>query len=257
MFVPTSIDSSEFILNRKKVGEDLFYHHYCSCSSTQSIFSSSTMNLSRSHHLVSMQSFDHILASESSSEVLSNRDILDGTLLAIILALLFAFLQGRLSSSNIKLWPENTSTYKMMSISEETIESPDDNLSTQEGIQDEIGEGNNVFDADDWMDISKPENYVMYGTKLKKNRYVFLEEDRQKISKTKKENKVVLVSLLILFLPIFSAEFFFALSRQFICGDFVTKVDDNLWLSDPEKAIALLNGLSPWARELCSPHFEP
>ena len=36
-------------------------------------------------------------------------------------------------------------------------------------------------------------------------------------ARRKKENKLILVALLILFVPIFSIELFFALSRQFVC----------------------------------------
>ena len=44
----------------------------------------------------------------AANNVLSNQDLLDGSLLAIILAFLFSFLQGRTpSSSNVKLWPED------------------------------------------------------------------------------------------------------------------------------------------------------
>ena len=77
-------------------------------------------------------------------------------------------------------------------------------------------DANKVFDADNWKEMSRVENYVLYNTKI-----------RQRASKSdnspsirpidNKENRLVLVALLVLFVPIFSIEFFFALSRQFIC----------------------------------------
>jgi hypothetical protein len=89
-------------------------------------------------------------------------------------------------------------------------------VDTERTVLGDNNDANKVFDADNWKEMCKKENYVLYNTKI-----------RQRASKSdnspsirpidNKENRLVLVALLVLFVPIFSIEFFFALSRQFIC----------------------------------------
>lgn len=111
-----------------------------------------------------------------------------------------------------------------------------------------------VFDAEDWLEISKPENYISYSNKLRQSRL-----KSALPSKTKargQERRIVLFLLLGLFVPIFSIELFFALSRQFICGNFLSRIDDEMWLTDYDRAVSSLKGISPWATYLCSPHLD-
>lgn len=185
----------------------------------------------------------------SEADVLSNSDLFSGTIIAFLLAFLFSFLNGRTpSSSNIKLWrsarnPQNEFKTGDLGLSVTADEDENENMKK--------------FDGDAWKEISRPENYALYTNKLRKNaKQDQIKEKSNSTSSKSMENKLVLVGLLVLFVPIFSVEFFFALSRQFICGDYVTQVDDNLWLTDSSKALSASNGLSPWAKELCSPHFE-
>jgi hypothetical protein len=172
--------------------------------------------------------------------ILTSEDIFVGTILALAIAFLFSFLQGKSpSSSNIVLWQDNTRIEEDKEVSNEKI-----------------------FDGDMWKEISRPENYAAYN---RENSQVIRMDETEESEKNKpstillnrdngsKENKLVLISLLILFVPIFSVEFFFALSRQFICGDYVTNVDDSMWIIDAKKAAAASNGSSPWAAKLCSP----
>ena len=83
------------------------------------------------------------------------------------------------------------------------------------------------------------------------------------------DQKLALMGLLVLFVPIFSAEFFFALSRHGICGNgtvdsfhVATVLDDGSGgvLSDSLGGVvsagAQVNLSSSWARELCSAHFD-
>jgi hypothetical protein len=130
------------------------------------------------------------------TDALGTQDLVDGSILAFALAFLFSVLQQRRRHDDIPT------------------------------LQDETKDGT-VFDADAWKKMSRPENYVYYNSKLRKPR---------KDDPAKQEKKWVLISLLFLFVPIFSAEFFLALSRQFLCG------------GDPFTQ-------SVWASELCSPHF--
>lgn len=112
-----------------------------------------------------------------------------------------------------------------------------------------------IFDANDWIEISKPENYVPYSNKLRQSR---LKRASGSDSKALgKERETVLFLLLLLFVPIFSLELFFALSRQFICGNFLTQIHDEMWLTDFDRALSSLKGVSPWATYLCSPHLDP
>ena len=88
-----------------------------------------------------------------------------------------------------------------------------------------------VFDA--WKEMSRPENYVYYNNKIQRSQNT---SDQHEQLTTKTEKKWVLLSVLILFVPIFSAELFLALTRQILCG------------GDP-----IIQ--SAWAAELCSPHL--
>lgn len=142
-------------------------------------------------------------SSPTASDVLSTQDIVDGTIIACVLAFGYSFLNGQSSSTNFVSWPsESKQSDVSFDIDERAVLGDND--------------ANKVFDADNWKEMSRVENYVLYNTKI-----------RQRASKSdnspsirpidNKENRLVLVALLVLFVPIFSIEFFFALSRQFIC----------------------------------------
>lgn len=128
-------------------------------------------------------------------DVLSTRDLVDGSILAFALAFLFAFLQKRRRQDDTPtLWED-----------------------TKDGT---------VFNANAWKEMSRPENYVYYNSRLGKS---------PKKDPAKKEKTWVVISLLFLFAPIFSAELLLALSRQFLCE------------ASPFTQ-------SAWASQLCSPH---
>jgi len=202
----------------------------------------------------------------SSDDVLGNQDIIDGTIIAFLLAFLFSFLQGRSpSSSNVKLWPAeksndsgSASTSKKFSsdpMASANINSGDDQTGSNSKADAKV-----IFDGDAWREVSKPENYVLYTSKIRnkgqQQRQLKQEKDASNTNAFSQENRIVLLGLLVLFVPIFSVEFFFALSRQFVCGDFVTQVDDTMWLTDADRALSASNEISPWAKELCSPHLD-
>jgi len=250
-------------------------------------------------------------------EVLSNKDIFDGVLLALVLSFLGAYLQGRNSSaSDIVLWPtamtamldkEEMTTTATPSKLKNSIDpssptpSPTDSTSDDDGTHrnDEIDEDGSkkpvVFDGTKWKEMSRPENYILYSTRVKRrlpltpNNPVGRDMDlastlRSSLSsltndssttttdsggsapkKKKLEQKWVIIGLLVLFVPIFSIEFFFALSRQFICGggggmDYAVglgaEVGDVGDVMGGSFADAGGKDLAPWARELCSAHFD-
>mmetsp|Transcript_12552 Transcript_12552/g.26094 ORF Transcript_12552/g.26094 Transcript_12552/m.26094 type:complete len:240 (-) Transcript_12552:481-1200(-) len=176
-------------------------------------------------------------------DVLADQDIFDGVIIAFVLAFGFSFLQSR-SSSNFILSRSQYDT-----VSEKDVEDSEVNPQPQS----QLGENNStlvfidtdgevgaktVFDGQDWKEMSRPENYVWYNAKFRKGESTETSESlRQPFGdSSKKEKRWILVGLLLLFVPIFSFEFFLALSRQFMCG------------GDPFKQ-------SAWALELCSPHF--
>lgn len=76
-----------------------------------------------------------------------------------------------------------------------------------------------------WDQMKRPENYILYTTRL-----------RKPPQGGKKEQKWVILALLALFVPIFSFELFLAVSRQVICGPILTDQME-------------------WARFLCSPYI--
>ena len=181
------------------------------------------------------------ISSDSADNILSNQDLIDGTFIAVLLAFMFSYLNGRTpSSSNVKLWPNDRAATDLLN--------PDVLLETR--LNSTESAGISVFDANDWKEAGKAENYILYTNKIRKDKIRKEREPNESLSDSKafqKENRLALIALLVLFVPIFSVEFFFALSRQFVCGDYVTQVDDALWSSS--------NGMSTWAKELCSPHL--
>ena len=96
--------------------------------------------------------------------------------------------------------------------------------------------------------MSREENYVLYNTRVRaevgrerrggredSSTRTDTEDDTSIVAGARNEKKWVLVALLVLFVPIFSVEFFFALSRQFMCqGNFLNQ--------------------SEWSQVLCSPY---
>ena len=156
---------------------------------------------------------DTAMTYTSANDVLSTQDLVVGSIIAFILAFGYSFLNGQSSSTSFVSWPsqsnnENDTLEDAIDISMETS---DVGLDSDE----------KTFNADSWKEMSREENYILYNTKIRQKSnpdYNKMESRMQNDNDDmKKENKLILVALLILFVPIFSVEFFFALSRQFIC----------------------------------------
>lgn len=152
-----------------------------------------------------------ILASSSTQsaaavgDVLSTQDIVVGTILAFILAFTYSYLNGQSSSTSFVSWGNQIQNEN--EVAEDSFESAE----TKE-VE------NRVFDANNWKDISREENYVLYNTRIKSSlQKLNTKQQNSNVNVSKTENKLVLIALLALFVPIFSVEFFFALSRQFLC----------------------------------------
>ena len=147
------------------------------------------------------------------ADVLSTQDIVVGTILALALAFGYSFLNGQSSSTSFISWPSQSGDRN----DAQDISSPESDV-----VDDK------VFNEQSWEEMSREENYVLYNTKIRQRRDE-ISSDTSLQNVNKKENKMVLTALLLLFIPIFSAEFFFALSRLFICemgmrGDLVEKM---------------------------------
>jgi hypothetical protein len=195
-------------------------------------FISTRSQLSRRRHrqIIPCSSFDPSISQQcvgrqlslpaalsvSTIDVLSTEDLLVGGVLAFGLAFTFSYLQSRRAQSDFVLWEKQAdSTFGANATQAENI-----------GV---------VFDAKSWKEMSRPENYILFKNKLR---------DSQKLNASSAsdnssfgtEKVWILLALLVLFIPIFSIEFFFALSRQLICdGDPLVQTD--------------------WAFELCTPHL--
>jgi hypothetical protein len=147
--------------------------------------------LSNNDNIMSMapsSSFISNSATVTPADVLSTQDIAMGTILAFILSFGYSYLNGQSSTSNFVSW------------------APNNNNKDDQTLVD--SDCDKTFNADNWKEISREENYVLYSTRIRQSNLGRRE---------KKENKSILLALLVLFVPIFSIEFFFALSRQFVC----------------------------------------
>mmetsp|Transcript_10663 Transcript_10663/g.15723 ORF Transcript_10663/g.15723 Transcript_10663/m.15723 type:complete len:289 (-) Transcript_10663:331-1197(-) len=186
-------------------------------------------------------------------ELGSAQDIAIGVVIAFVIAFSYSFLQGQSSSSNIVLWPNQRQDV----VREERVESDaesdetvsDDGDIVKKKVSNE-DKRETVFGSDSWKEISRPENYVLYNTRVKNKDTtersifdIFQKQDERNVTGSA-EKKWVLIALLILFVPIFSVEFFFALSRQFMCG--------GVFGGDP---FSTQQPTSAWAQEFCSPHL--
>jgi hypothetical protein len=159
-------------------------------------------------------------------DVLNNEELLVGTFLAFGLAGLASYLQGQRSQNDFVLWEKRDPNNQDYLISEKE----GSNATKVDGIP--LAMDPTVFDADSWKEMSRPDNYIFYQNKIKKK------QDRSRSDKLSRavEQPWVLLAMIALFLPIFSVEFFFALSRQVLCGgDPMTQTD--------------------FAQQLCSPVF--
>jgi hypothetical protein len=151
-------------------------------------------------------------------DVMSTEDVVVGAVLAVMLALLASYLQGRGGQSDVVLWNKEEDSF---------IPNKDEATSSGE-----------VFGAESWKDISRPENYILYNTEVRKKLKGEKPPAAAPSATVQTEKRVVVFALLALFVPVFSFEFFLSLSRQVICGgDPLTQTE--------------------WAQELCSPHFNP
>jgi superfamily II DNA helicase RecQ len=145
------------------------------------------------------------MAQTTPLDVLSTDDLLIGSVLAFGLAFLFSFLRSNSDSVLRRELDEAAKVGSKEHYRNEQIEDVD----------------SKVFDAVSWKEMSREENYVVYNTRVRK--WLRGENEsksrgsKENLSSTHTEKRAVILALLALFVPIFSAEFFLALSRQILC----------------------------------------
>jgi len=200
---------------------------------------------------IQFDSFSVLLSSSPESiDVLGPKETLEGFVLGITLAIAYSFLQVKTGAAFFVPWqPPSLQISKLEGPALETANI----LSLNQSNTTEINTNDldkSVFDEKSWKEISRPENYIFYNRKISKKdtsppSWNSFSSDPNKsfIGHGKNENKLVIVGLLLLFVPIFTIEFFFALSRQFMCG-----IGMNGIQNDPFTT-------SSWAMDLCSAHL--
>jgi len=199
------------------------------------------------------------------AEIQGTEDIVGGVVLALALALLgsrnavvASFLQGRTTRASsddyllLQDRPDPPDRAGGVSVAASSSAwNATNGTSVEEGLPvggDTVGVEKKTFGADSWKEMSKKENFVYYNTRIKRRLQSlsspsFSSDEKKKPSEAsistgntvKTEKKWIIFGLLLLFVPVFSFEFFLALSRQFMCS------------GDPFAQ-------AEWARELCSPY---
>ncbi|KAL7460825.1 hypothetical protein ACHAXS_001266 [Conticribra weissflogii] len=166
--------------------------------------------------------------------VLSTQDIIVGTILAFILAFGYSYLNGQSSTTTFVSWGNQI----MKDYDDKNVKMRND-TGREDVVMSKMDD--RTFNGNDWMEISREENYVLYNTRIRQKisssdrkkedvgsvkrtaRNSVGENDRYDEKNDDKnfeygnENKAVVIALMALFLPIFTVEIFFALSRQILC----------------------------------------
>ena len=150
------------------------------------------------------------LTSVSNAEVLSSQDIIIGTFLAFILAFGYSYLNGQSTSSDFVSWRSGPQTNNKV---QKSVMAPSEEAALSNST---------VFNETNWKEMSREENYILYNTRIRKKKSSMskvstVKDTASDSSMNTRENKLVVIALLAVFLPIFSIEIFFALSRQFLC----------------------------------------
>ena len=144
--------------------------------------------------LVASQALSSPSSSGVEGDAMSAKDIREGFLLGVALALSYSFLNGQSTSSSFVSWPGQRGN-----------DSPGQELDQPVDDRQVFGE---------WNETKREENYVLYNTRIRERLNTGGGSQR---SESTKESKAVIIALMALFLPIFGVETFFALSRLFFC----------------------------------------
>jgi hypothetical protein len=186
-----------------------------------SLDEASENRLVSSHQLVLAEASAQSTA--RTTDALSSQDIGIGIVLALLLAALASFLQGQSTSSfpNFVLWVRDSDGEATDTDTPADVGNASLATATTLPVSDDDDDGNAMsskskilFNATNWNEMSRPENYIWYSNpNLRAN-------ETPKVQKSKlanANNRLALLALVILFIPIFGAELFLSLSRQFLC----------------------------------------
>jgi hypothetical protein len=132
------------------------------------------------------------------ADVLIASDLFYGTLIALALAVTASFLQRRRHHDDFDLGGFAAKEIR-----------------ASEGGRTDGNYSNGTIVFDSWKEISRPDNYVFYNRRARGGNEI---QDAPSAPSLQIEKIWVLLALLALFVPIFSVELFFAVSRQLICG---------------------------------------
>jgi hypothetical protein len=210
--------------------------HACrSSSSPLALFpldeASSERSLSlSSHQILSVaEASDQYTTTRTTTDALSSQDIGVGIIMALLLAALASFLQGQSSTSsfpNFVLWlrdnndnDEGKDTPAAVgNASLVPLPASNDNYDVNNAIIMLQPRSNTIlFNATNWKEMSRPENYIWYSNPNLRANIKRPKVQKSKFAKNDQKNRLALFALVILFIPIFGAELFLALSRQFLC----------------------------------------
>lgn len=155
------------------------------------------------------------LSGNDLDSVLSNTDIAVGILLAFLLAALASFLQSRRAQNDFVLGQLLDEPI----IQQQQQQEDNNDLSSSSPSSSSLNTtATTTFD--DWKEMSQPDNYVWYNTRLRNNNNNNKKQTKESSSSSldATEQAWVLIVLVVLFAPIFSFEFFLTVSRQIICA---------------------------------------
>jgi hypothetical protein len=193
------------------------------------------------------------------TDALSATDIGVGIILAVLLAGLASFLQESSSSSfpNFVLWKQKDEleeTQQWLDLAQDRMDQEVQALlmeDDQPQLATDITAANatttlasNTANSTtttssnrvvDWEEMRRPENYIWYNKPtLKANNAPRVQ------AKITNDNRLAFLGLVLIFVPIFGAELFLALSRQFLC----------------ELGGSALLQNTVWANDLCAPIYK-
>ena len=106
-----------------------------------------------------MNGIDTTMTYTSANDVLSTQDIVVGTIIAFILAFGYSYLNGQSSSTSFVSWPSqsNNENFTLEDVVDISMEPSDVDLGSDE----------RTFNADNWKEMSREENYILYNTKIR------------------------------------------------------------------------------------------
>lgn len=205
--------------------------------------------------LLFIESTQSLLTYYDGDGVLSSQDIVVGVAIALVLAACFSWLNGNSSSSQFITSMSQTTTNDNNKFDIYNNTSTDDSNNNQPKDDAMPKTKNNI--AYDWEEISRPDNYILFSTRIKNkinsSRKLLTFDNNNNNMNNRKKSKSTnqIIGLLFIFVPLFSFELFFTISRQFICGTTTTTYNDILhptsWFSSTSVSASI------WAQQLCSP----